>query len=80
MAGPDLVPDRRLFKAEDRDSQEDKPNEAHDISSSCDGIEGEEAQLHCWDSGHGHCQQWPQGHSSSTASYKGCKQHPPMSV
>ena len=80
MTGPDVLPDGWFFKAEDRDSQKDKPNEAHYVSSSCDGIEGDEAQLHCWDSGHGHCQQRPQGHSSSTASYKGCKQHPTMSV
>ena len=80
MTGPDVVPDRRFFKAKDCDSQEDKPDEAHDVSSSCDGVEGDEAQLHCGDSGHGHCQQRPQGHSSSTASYKGCRHHAPMSI
>ncbi len=80
MAGLDVLPDRWLFKAEDCDSQEDKPDEAHDISSSCDGVEGDEAQLHCWDSGHRHCQQRPQGHSSSTASHKGCRHHAPMST
>ena len=39
------VPDRWLCEEEDCHSQEDKPDQAHDISPGCDGIEGEGAKL-----------------------------------
>ena len=66
------IPDRWLSEEEDGHSQEDKPNQAHDISSSCDWVECERAEVQGRDSGHGHCQQRPQGHTSSTTCDKGC--------
>ena len=66
------IPDRWLCEEEDSHSQEDKPNQAHDIGSSCDWIERERAKVQGRDSGHGHRQQRPQGHTSSTTCDKGC--------
>lgn len=69
------VPNRWLCEEEDGHSQEDKPNQAHDISSSRDWVESEWAKVDGGDSGHRHRQQRPQGHSSSTTSDKGCSTH-----